>query len=335
MRWLEALAVASAALAVAAGAASAEVVREPYPIWCETENNYGRSMAALRSGHLAVGGDGEFCGLVDILDPTGARVTALLDTDDTSFGVAVGAIGNDVLVGSRVSGRLLRIAPETATIRVGYDLPGGPHDSASAIATFGRRVAVLASRTGEPDVVHVFDARTGELRLTIPNPEPQHRLRPVLVAFGRRLAIADWGGTVRLLDPKTGAVRLSLPDMGPAIAADGKLMAVAGAEAVHLFDRRGRIVRTLRQPGADCFGAALALRGDALLVGAPCTTVVDFFEGTAHLYSARTGTLHRSYAGLGENEKLGSTVALLPRAVALGGRGDSTADNGIVRIAPR
>ena len=104
---------------------------------------------------------------------------------------------------------------------------------------------------------------------------------------------------------------------------------------MYLFDRRGRLLRTIVQPGAECFGYAVALKGDALLVGAPCTTLGDFFEGTGYLYSASMGTLLARYEGREANEKLGLTVALLPDAVALGGRGPSTADNGIVRVVPR
>ncbi len=202
--------------------------------------------------------------------------------------------------------------------------------------------------------IHVFDARTGALLRTVPNPEPQRFLRPALARVGRRLVISHSGfgnsdGIVSSLDPETGTVdtvvgsREAGDSFGSAIAAYGPVIAVGapgasgGRGAVHLFDRRGRLRRTIvsDDPNAGCFRNAVAVRRDAVLVGAPCTSLADGEEGAAYLYSTRTGALIGSYPGRDEGGRLGLNVALLRTAVALAGRGPDTADNGVVRLVPR
>ncbi len=152
-----------------------------------------------------------------------------------------------------------------------------------------------------------------------------------------------------IVDPETGTVDAVIASQeagdafGSAIAADGPLIAVgapgaSGARgAVHLFDRRGRLRRTIvpDDPDVGCFGSAVAVRRDAVLVGAPCTSLADGEEGAAYLYSTRTGALLRRYPGTDEGGRLGLNVALLRTAVALAGRGPDTADSGVVRIFPR
>jgi len=88
-------------------------------------------------------------------------------------------------------------------------------------------------------------------------------------------------------------------------------------------------------PSAGGFGAAVAVRRDAVLVGAPGTSLADGEEGAAYLYSTRTGALIGSYPGREGGGRLGLNVALLRTAVALAGREPGGSDNGIVRLRPR
>jgi FG-GAP repeat len=150
------------------------------------------------------------------------------------------------------------------------------------------------------------------------------------------------GGDDGTVDTVVGS-REAGDSFGSAIAAYGPVIAVGapgasgGRGAVHLFDRRGRLRRTIvsDDPNAGCFGNAVAVRRDAVLVGAPCTSLADGEEGAAYLYSTRTGALIGSYPGRDEGGRLGLNVALLRTAVALAGRGPDTADNGVVRLVPR
>jgi hypothetical protein len=80
------LTLASVVLAGWIGSASAEVVADSLTGACEVENNYGRSMAVLGDGRLAVGSSGEFCGWVDFLDATGTSMGSLQDPDEATFG---------------------------------------------------------------------------------------------------------------------------------------------------------------------------------------------------------------------------------------------------------
>ena len=337
--------------------AGATVVTGPAQPYCDIENNYGASMAVLGGRYLVVGSHGEFCDFAEALDPsTGDTVWSLYDLDDTEFGSRVATIGRDVLVSRRGTSRpeVLRLEPTTAVVRATYEAPE-PDARIAGLVTVNQRVAVLdVGRAAGAGAIYLFDARTGALLRTVPNPEPQRWLLPALARVGRRLVISHAGvgntdGIVSILDPETGTVdavvasREAGDSFGAAIAADGPVIAVGapGASgyrgAIHLFDRRGRLRRTIvpDDPNAGCFGAAVAVRRDAVLVGAPCTSLHDREEGAAYLYSTRTGALIGSYQGRDERGQLGLNVALLRTAVALAGRGPDTADSGVVRLVPR
>jgi len=337
--------------------AGATVVTGPPQPYCDIENSYGASMAVLGGRHLVVGSAGEFCDFVEALDPgTGDTVWSLYDLDDTNFGSLVATIGRDVLVArlGESAPEVLRVEPAAAVVRAMYEAPP-PVSSIAALVAVNQRVALLdiGSAPGAGGI-HMFDARTGALLRTVPNPEPERWLRPVLSRVGRRLVISHAGvgnldGIVSIVDPETGAVDavVGSPEagdsFGSAIAADGAVIAVGapgasgGRGAVYLFDRRGRLRQTIvpDDPNAGCFGDAVAVRRDAVLVGAPCTSLEGGEEGAAYLYSARNGALIGSYPGRDEDGRLGLDVALLRTAVALAGRGPDTADNGIVRLVPR
>jgi len=355
---------ASTALLTLAAVAGATIVTGPAQPYCDIENGYGASMAVLGGRRLVVGSAGEFCDFVEALDPgTGETVWSLYDLDDTDFGSRVATIGRDVLV-TRLGASALevvRVEPATAVVRATYEVPRSVTSIAGLVAV-NQRVALLNAGGSAPGdgAIYVFDSRNGALLRTVPNPEPQRFLRRALVRVGRRLVISHWGlgnpdgsvsldGSVSIVDPETGTVdavvgsREAGDSFGSAIAADGPVIAVGapgasgGRGAVHLFDRSGRLRRTIVSdgPSTGCFGDAVAVRRDAVLVGAPCTSLADGGEGAAYLYSTRTGALIGSYPGREGGGRLGLNVALLRTAVALAGRGPDTADNGVVRLVPR
>jgi choice-of-anchor B domain-containing protein len=97
-----------------------------------------------------------------------------------------------------------------------------------------------------------------------------------------------WRESARLMAPDSAR----MDDFGRVIAADGDRLAVAaprkrdGAGVVYLFERDGtaarwRVTATLEAPAGGGFGAAMALSGDDLFVGAPradSTGVVHHFR---------------------------------------------------------
>jgi hypothetical protein len=333
-----------ALLALAVDAVAVLQVGDPGEWFCDIENDYGRSMATLSDGSVVVGAAGEFCGFIDVRDATGATVHAVRDTEDFSFGSVVGGIGKHVLVGSWARRSVERLVPMTAEVVATYELPGND-GRPDAVVALGRKVVVLEASGVEPARLRVFDGRSGRLVRTLDTVTEGRRPWPVLARAGRRLVTGASDGTVRVLSAAAGRV-LAMMTVAPpgeafsgSIAADGHVIAVGAGGRVHLFDRRGRARGVVHaEPDAGCFGAAVAVLGDALLVGAPCTGVDGDEGGAAFLYSIRTGTLVARYderSFFPSFRELGRTVVLLPGAVALAGRGPDTADNGFVRVLPR
>src|SRR5262249_11932552 len=138
-------------------------------------------------------------------------------------------------------------------------------------------------------------------------------------------------GAAYVLDPDSGAIRLTLaapaPVVGDQIGACGSslgrvtLVAARGprgqAGTVYLFDGRdGRLLQQFSNPAAPderCFGCALAGRGTKVLVGSP--SFHSEFDpgpalGAAYVFDARTGRLRATLVGSEDNGGSGRAVAL-------------------------
>src|SRR5262249_11446880 len=113
--------------------------------------------------------------------------------------------------------------------------------------------------------------------------------------------------------------------VGAPLASDG----VGAVGTVWVFDRAtGALVRQLRNPRGrtnDSFGAAVALLGDQLVVGAPRAddTVAD--AGIVYLFDGATGQLLQTFRDppQGAFDQFGFTVATGPRALLVGSPGPS------------
>jgi WD40 repeat protein len=195
-----------------------------------------------------------------------------------------------------------------------------------AVAAVGGKVAISAhlDDTGARNagVVHLFDATTGELARTVPNPTPDvdDGFGFSLAAIGGNLlavasrdnAGAEDAGAVYLLDSSTGRLLQTYVNPTPAphdgfgwsiSAMDGNVLVGAcfdntGAEhagAAYLFDgTTGKLLQTYRRkpPRAkEKLGWGLAVVGDNVLVSSHrCTR-----PGTACLFEAKSGELLRTF----------------------------------------
>jgi len=145
-------------------------------------------------------------------------------------------------------------------------------------------------------------------------------------------------GAAYVLDPDTGAIRLTLaaptPVAGDQFGAtvanlgDDVLVAATGpsghAGTVYRFSGHdGRLLAQFSNPAAPderCFGCALTGRGRTVFVGSP--SLHSEFDpgpifGAAYLFDARTGRLRRTLVGTQDNGGFGASVALLRNRTAV------------------
>jgi outer membrane protein assembly factor BamB len=136
------------------------------------------------------------------------------------------------------------------------------------------------------------------------------------------LGIGSEGGEARILDARDGTLRAVLtcpvvaPDeptyCGNAVAASRQVLAVGASDHVYLFDRTGRLRRSLE---ARIGGRhALAVSGRRVLVGT---------YAAALLFDAGTGRLLRTFANPAPSPEryFGASVALVGRTAVVGAPG--------------
>ena len=250
--------------------------------------------------------------------------------------------------------------PAGAALRETLESPaGGSSGFGSAVALGGGLLLVGAEGDDSEGInvgrAHLFDAATGAPVRTLDDPTPSQFDRfgvAVALDAGRALVGAsshvEQGariGQAHLFDAATGTLLLTLDDptpttldqFGVAVAFSGERLVVgapgddgAGTDIgqVHVFDAAsGALVRTLDDPtptARDDFGAALAIEGDRLLVGAPGDDTSGGGVGEAHLFDLTTGALLRTLdaPGLGASAAFGSAVALSGARALVGARFD-------------
>ncbi len=201
-----------------------------------------------------------------------------------------------------------------------------------SIAIVGDDIAVGAFRddTGASNAgaVYVFEAATGGLRLTIPNPAPAANdyFGYAVAAVDGNILVGAYGddtgasnaGIAYLFDGNTGGLLHVLNNPTPAsndwfgISVGGVgSMAVVGARrddagatdsgAAYLFDATtGNLVRTFLNPtpaAYDDFGVAVAGLGSDVLIGANLDDTAGVDAGAVYLFDATSGALLRSYYG--------------------------------------
>jgi FG-GAP repeat len=180
---------------------------------------------------------------------------------------------------------------------------------------FGRSVSISGDilvvgsyldDAGAPDsgVVHIFSATTGNLLRTIPNPTPA-----AFDYFGSSVAIA--GDRI--------VVGAFLDDT---YATDGGVAHVFSATT-------GALERTLNRPSAadfDYFGAAVAISGDSIVIGASRGDVGALDAGSALVFDAVTGALVQSFTNPtpANFDYFGHAVAVSGDTVVVGTYRDDT-----------
>ncbi len=228
------------------------------------------------------------------------------------FGFAVGTVDGDVLAsapfaGPNDTGLVYRVSPQTGSLIATYGkpVPTAGDFFGAAIAGDAGQVLVGApfdASGGSPiGAVYLFDAASGAIVHAIPNPADAKEL------FGASVSLGSW-------------LVVGAPQANDA----GGLVG-----AVWIFDRAsGALVRRVQNPRGhldDSFGAAVALLGDQLVVGAPLAddTVAD--AGLVYLFDASTGQLLQTFRDppQGAFDHFGFTVATGAGALLVGSPGPS------------
>jgi FG-GAP repeat len=255
---------------------------------------FGEAMAAV--------GDKFLVGARDDCAPTCGGAVHLFDSDGNpvrtigtpslfaSFGFSVGGVGADPLVGAihdstggDLAGAAYLFDDATGNLLQTFLNPNPDRDASGGLDFFGSAVAgfgndVLVSATGEDlgaqdaGVVYRFDAASGALLQTIPNPTPE-----VFDQFG--VAVTSVGNNF-------------------AVSAAFDATGATNGGTVYLFDASGNLITTIVSPTpvqAGGFGADLAAFGADLLVTEESGFTGDVRAGVVHLFDGATGAFIRSY----------------------------------------
>ena len=235
----------------------------------------------------------QVCGAAHVFDSNGNVIRSIfVPTGETfsSFGDAVGAVGNNPLVGAYTddtagpdAGAAYLFDGATGNLLQTFLNPNPEQGAPFSLDFFGRDAAgfgddVLVGATGEDlaaqdaGAVYLFDGATGQLLVTFQNPTPDigEAFGSAITSFGNKIAITA--------------------------AFDGTASVNGGA--VYIYDGNGTLLRTLVSPQPvefSQFGNALAAFGDDLLVTEPRGFTGNVRAGVVHLFDGDTGTVIRSY----------------------------------------
>jgi FG-GAP repeat protein len=242
--------------------------------------------------------------------------------EDDWFGAAVAGVGANVLVGAPLDdlsvhdgGAAYLFDGKTGALLRTFRNPAPAADDwfGSSLAAQGERVAIGAflDDAGKRDAgsAYLFDAATGDLLRTLPNPIP---------------AADDWFSVGLALTDRFLLAGAPLQDSG------GK-----DVGAAYLYDlTAGLSPRSPRSPSSplalhaptpsagEQFGNAVAVTGDLLLIGAP--RAANGKAGAAYLLDATTGGLVQRIQGPApaDGDQLGFAVAASSGSLLVGAPGD-------------
>ncbi len=278
----------------------------------EAGDRFGAALA-VSAGRLLVGAPRADAGTLDggaaylyptLGDSDGPEAVFRQRLSSAAFGAAVVASGGDAIVGDPLvdgaRGAVERFAIADGAMR---ERVGGP---AADDARFGAALAAASDEVlvGAPfedgaagaDVGAVYALAGGALRRRIDDPFP--------------VAGDQFGFSV--------AVSGSEAVVGAPLAGD------LDTGAVHVFDRASGVrLLTLRKPvplTGDFFGAAVAVEGDQVLVGAPLDSGTAENGGAVYLFRRSTAMLDRAIAAPdgAAGDLFGSAVALTATHVIVG-----------------
>jgi cysteine-rich repeat protein len=273
---------------------------------------FGASVASTGS-ELLVGAPrgGTGAGAVSRVDAASGATTAVVESPvagDPRFGYALAPSGDALAVGAPFAA-----GPAGSEVGAAYVFAGtalratlaGPRPAAGdqfgfALAAIGTDVVVGVPLAGERDtgVVYVLDPASGARRVTLQKPTPVTG-----DFFGAALAAAD------------DVVLVGAPFDGSA---------APNAGAAYLFRRdTAALERTFTSPAAsegDLFGAALAMAGARVAVGAPLADLGALDAGAVYVFDRTTGALALTLADPtpGRDGQFGRAVALVGPNVLVG-----------------
>lgn len=289
-------------------------------------------------------------GVSDGAGATGAGSAYLFDSDSGAllrtlhnptpekydyFGRAVAAWGSDIVVtayrdntGAEDAGSVYIFDGQNGALLRSLSNPA-PGEK----AYFGRSLAVLddtliigadgdSSQAHAAGAVYLFDAASGQLRQTLPNPTPEDndQFGLSLAVWGQDIVVGAIGdnsgapraGAVYVFDNVSGALRLTLTNPAPVedgnfgyavtviddaivVGAIGNNSGAPAAGTVYVFNASsGALLRTLDNPSpdkGDNFGYAVGhFQGD-ILVGAIGDSRGAKWAGTVYLFDSAGGAL--------------------------------------------
>src|SRR5436190_8958910 len=342
------------------------------------DDDFFGSALTFAGGQLLVGARfddtaADDAGAAYLLDPVTGALVATLEAPSAAasdqLGSAVAALGGDLFIGAphfndsgaAHAGTVFVCRGGTVSV---HSEPTPTFDDlfGFALAAAGNTVIVGApfDGSGAPGAgaAYLFDAATGVLAHTLPNPTPSD-----YDLFGNAVAAAGGivvvgapfddttkpnAGSAYVFDAATGALRHTLQAphpregdlFGSAVAASDTTIVVgapfddtvaANAGAAHLFDAAtGALLHTLLNPASDVdsrFGSAVAIAGGTVLVGAPFDDTDAADAGIAYLFDAASGALLATFENPtpAAGDQFGASLAAGGNLVVVGSWLDDTA----------
>jgi outer membrane protein assembly factor BamB len=311
--------------------------------------------------HLFDGQTGALRFTFDEPEPEGNRIT---------FGQSVAGGDGSIFIGRR--GRVHVYDAITGQPRFLIEPPDDDGDSFASHMTYGNGSLLISEPsfdTGGLEGIsvgraHLYDAASGQMRFTLPNPEPGRQeafsLGYSLAIFGDKLAVGsfpdnDFAGRVWVFDRSSGETRFTLENPHPesppphfladwfgwSVAANEELIVVGADEdetdgidssgTVYVFDAvTGALRHTLFSPRSQIdgeFGRMVALTPDGdVLVGAYGEIVNSVMNaGRAYLFDGETGGLLLEFANPeGGIGTFGWTVAATESQILIGAPASQT-----------
>lgn len=177
---------------------------------------------------------------------------------------------------------------------------------------------------------HDFNPHTRRLLMFATRSEKKVRLALEQLEQREVPAMLPTTATLLALDDPTPNAQAKF--FGAAVARTDRYIIVGASEdstagplagAVDVYDTSGTLLRRITNPTPgpmDDFGAAVAVSGDVLVVGAPFDDTASLNSGAAYVFNAATGALLRTFVNPTRTpgDKFGAAVAIEGNRVVVG-----------------
>ena len=350
-------------------------------------NRFGESVASV-GNNVFVGSPGDVNqGAVHVFDSTTGdflfTITSPEPLAGAEFGLSIARVGGNILVSAKsVSqdgvgsvGRAYLFNGTTGTPLLTFLNPNPIVQGrfGVSVAAVGENILIGApgnSVGGEVGVgsVYLFDGTTGDLLLTIPNPEPERHdnFGQSVAGVGSNIVVGvpqdDPGavtaaGSVYTFNGTTGVLLLTIRNPAPARDNFGFSVAPIGANILigaprdnpsgvqnagtaYVFDgTTGDLLLTIPNPElgiVDEFGYSVASVDSNILVGTPGNQLFDGRNvGSVYLFDGTTGDLILSIPNPapGDGDEFGISVAGMGESIIVGAWADKPEDSQTVGTA--